>query len=491
MVNFRDLLPGYLKNTRWDDIISTWQTLIDDWKLQVLNRIKDRFDFNKANQEEKEDSIFRLGYDLPKYDGYTNSELYVNKQLSNLSKQIKNKTTPISYDYMYYIFNLIGNVYPMRFGDGKLRPAKQIGATFERPDRQVLFFDQDLPFIQFYINNDPTLPFPDNPPIETGLPVLLFDSLDEPDPLAQALFFDGNEEIEYTGHFVLAYNNKLAETPTDFITPETAKAMYESVEQIKRKIEVPHYQYLLRFAFNPYNATPNPRIEYYITADEMNTAQVESIIVSPTDRLIDVSKIQLGIGSHATLTNSLTGVQVPSTELIELNNNFDIENQDDDILIWETITEEYEKFTIDKELASPTSFGICRDIDPITNPSVGIIRFNLDDIVSLVGIQIGGKFQVDGATNPEINRRYTIANFSNELGNKFLDCFYFQNVVPIQAVGGNSINISFFTSNNFYFFRELGLFDSLNNLIAYVKFPRVSFDERMFTTIGLNMRIVR
>ena len=489
-VRYADYLPKRLKGTRWEQLIDVTQTLIEDFLEEKIYRLKYRYDYRKANIEEKKDTIFKQGYDLPSYDGYTETEDYIDRQSQNLIKQIKNKTTSKAYDYMYYIFNLIGTVYPMRYGDGVLRPAKNIGATFETPDREILFFDQDLPFIQFYINNDPTMPFPDNPPIDTGLPTLYFDSEDDPDPLAQALNFDGNEEVEYSSHFLLTYNNKLAETTTAFITEETARAIYESVIQLKKMIEVPHFQYGLVFKFNPYNVTPNIREEQYITADRQGTASVFSLVVSPDDSLINVTKVQFGIGGYSTLTNSITGVQVPSTEPIPVS-KFDIISQNDDTLVWEDVMEEYGKFTIDNELFQSTISGTCVNLDPIENPFGNTIRFNVEDATNLAGISIGFKFQVTGATNPNTNRRYVITNLDNTPGQKYVEAMYYQNDVPTQEIDGSLITLSFFVSNNFYFFREIALLKEDNSIVAYVKFPDVNFDSRMYSSVNLNMEIMR
>lgn len=490
MIRYADYLPRYLKGTRWEQIIDTTQTIIEDFFIEKINRLKYRFDYKKANIEEKKDTIFKFGYDLPSYDGYTETEDYISRQSENLVKQIKTKTTPKTYDYMFYIFNLIGKVYPMRYGNGVLRPAKNIGATFETPDREILFFDQDLPFVQFYINNDPLQPFPDNPPIPTGLPTLLFDSEDEIDPLAQALNFDGNNEIEYSSHFLLTYNNKLSETSTQFITSETSRAMYESVIQLKKMREVPHFQYGLNFKFNPYNSTPNIREEQYITSDRQGTASVFSLIVSPEDSLINVTKVQFGIGTYSTLNNSILGVRVPSTEIIPVF-KFDIISQNDNTLIWEDVMEEYGKFTIDNELFQSTISGICKNLNPIENPLANTIRFNLEDTVNLTGLSIGNKFQVNGASNPDTNRRYVITNLNNTPGQKFVEALYYLNDVPVQVIDGNLITLNFFVSNNFYFFREMALLKEDDSIIAYVKFPDIHFDSRMFSSVNLNMEIIR
>lgn len=490
MIRYSEYLPRYLKGTRWEQIIDTTQTLVEDFFNEKVNRIKDRYDYKKANIEEKKDTVYKQGYDLPSYDGYTETENYIDKQSQNLIKQIKNKTTAKSYDYMYYVFNLVGKVYPLRFTNGFLRPAKNIGATFETPDRDILFFDQDLPFIQFYINNDITQPFPDNPPIETGLPTLLFDSADEEDPLVQALNFDGNNQVEYSSHFILSYNNKLAETPTSFITNETARAIYESVIQIKKMREVPHFQYSLAFKFNSYNVIPNPREEQYITSDMKSTASVFSIIVSPEDSLINVTKVQFGIGEHTVLNNTITGVKVPSTEIISVS-KFDLISQNDDSLIWEDVLEEYGKFTIDNELFQSTISGIGRPVDPIENPSSNIIRFNLQNSANLAGVSIGSKFQVSGATNPNTNRRYIITNLDNTPGQKFVEALYYQNDIPVQEIDGELITLNFFVSNNFYFFREMALLKEDNTIIAYVKFPDINFDSRMYSSVNLHMEVIR
>jgi hypothetical protein len=174
---------------------------------------------------------------------------------------------------------------------------------------------------------------------------LSLDSEDEP-PLNQFLFLDGNEVLDYTVHFLLAYNPKFIESATEFTSAESERALYDITRQLKRKKEIPHFQRIVPIEGFLSGAT---RTTFWRSEDQTTHEFLQqSILINGP--LTGITQIQLGTGGHVNVTASITGVQ---TELVTLpiSGNFRVvesssaQYQVEDIITSETYSWEYWPFS--------------------------------------------------------------------------------------------------------------------------------------------------
>lgn len=333
MVNFREFLPKYMLKSPWASFIDVYQSISEDIRDMVTDRMKYRYNIEQINEDELRDLIFRFGYDLPSFNGYTSTTPYLKRQAQSTIPEIKNKTTNLSYQYIYYVYNLIGFVYPLRFIDGKLYPNKDPNGTTTGPSN-ILEFDQEDPFILFYVG---LIAYPNNPPIPSGLPPLFFDSFDDPNPAARAIFFDGNDQLQFTNHFILSYQFRFIESTEIFASSNTMKSLYENVSQNKRIIECPHYQ--PRIIFN-LDSGGGITTTTYTTEDGLQSSLMETILCNGFTDVSTVAKIQYGTGGFVNPPNTITGVQSIAITQV-LSTDYLITNQTTTNLECELLSEEY------------------------------------------------------------------------------------------------------------------------------------------------------
>ena len=156
-----------------------------------------------------------------------------------------------------------------------------------------------------------------------------------------------NEDISQvtTRHFLLNYILNSVETDSDFLTEESSDAFYNDVLQLKRRIEVPHFEPKLNIIFpigtlppNPLNTTKYPNL-YTFTSIQNNISYTREIgkindvalmtTVCFSDNLSDITHIQFGTGKRTDLnliTIETMDSELNSGEFISVNTKF--ENQD-------------------------------------------------------------------------------------------------------------------------------------------------------------------
>lgn len=344
-IQYRNLLPKRIRNSRWGELIDVFQATIDDIKNTYIYRLRDKYNKDEMDEESYQDLIYRFGYDLPFFKGYTSTLAFFKKQAESLVKQIQYKTAPRSYQYAYYIYNMLGYVLPQRLQSGIYIPQYSAAAGID-VSKSIVQFDQQLPYIEFYSGG---VAYPNDPPIPTGLPELTFDSADETDPNAQFLFFDGNAELDYCNHFALSYDWKFVESviPPVFSSPETTRSFYESTQQLKRKIAIIHYQPRIIFELDSSGAVVSNEI---FLEDLSNSTYVSGIYLDHGIPLTDITKVRFGIGSFNVLSTSITDVEV-FTQENSLSTDWFIRNVSSTNLEIELKMDEYTRYTFNNQWA--------------------------------------------------------------------------------------------------------------------------------------------
>lgn len=296
-VNYKKFLPSNIRNTRWGDIALALQDLLlNQFKPQKVDVLRNRFILELATQDELKELIYTFGYHLSQGNGYTATIDYIKKQAKTLAQRVKTKSTVLGYPYLFYIFNLVGDVYPLLQGElGYLTPwldwltVPETGESAFILDND-LHLDQGMDSILYYAGPGLTNPVYDVPLNDGTLPWTL-DNLDIVDII--------------TRHFLISYYYRFAENSSEFMSADTARAFFNDVIQMKRAVEVPHFEQRLRLYASSLNT---PTITPYYDESGANIANQESILISSL--AVPIVTIQFGRGGYTSpLSTTIPGVQ--------------------------------------------------------------------------------------------------------------------------------------------------------------------------------------
>lgn len=318
--NFKKLLPSGIRDTIYGDIITVTKSIIDDINSEKTDRIKYRNNIDTINDDEIKDLAEKFGFALTTLDGYTSTSEYLKREIETVVKRITNKTTINAYKYIFYIFNLLGNVYLLFLEENDELTPWLNWLTYEETEEQILYLDADEDIVYYYtvtstgtfdsgstfdsggtFDSSTLTPYPD-PPIVTGEPLLYLDQ-DVPDDWT--LDF-GDIAGSLTRHFLLSYDFIFVENETEFMSNETLLALYNDIVQAKRKVEIPHFEAKISLTVNNDN-TEN--ITTYTNEQETLTATKNTILIGSD--FSTVTYIKVGTGSIATLDLSITDLATP------------------------------------------------------------------------------------------------------------------------------------------------------------------------------------
>ena len=277
-ISYKSLLPKIMQSTRWGQFIDAFQNVIDEIVTNVVKPIKTRFQYNLMTQTELLDMAARLGYTITYLDGYTSSTLYFKKEILSIIPRIYAKTTRTGYKYIYKIFNLLGDVYPI---------------YYTLSGNKYIFQVQDK-YWTTAIGRNGTYQILDNSP------ALYLDKT--------LLILDNTLSVTVIPirHFVLSYYNTFIEDSTQFLSVNTLQAFYNDVQVMKRATELPYFEPVLNF--NLYSGhvgqtTITPWTDY-----NLNTYNNQQYILF-TSNLSGIASVQLGKGTYSNLSYATGGVQ--------------------------------------------------------------------------------------------------------------------------------------------------------------------------------------
>lgn len=211
VIDFRQWLPKAMRETRWADIVEVFQQVaIGEIKATALDTTRARLFFESMTDEDLRNIAYKFGFDLTQGNGYTATSAYLRKEVRTILVRIQNKTTRMAYPYLFYIFNLTGDVYPLRrYTTTELRPK--------------LDWISSVPI-------GPELTLDDG------------HTLDE-DPLWT---LDNNSAFgTFTRHFLVQFRSQFVESASAFFSVDTMTALLQDVEQCKKATEFPHFEFVL------------------------------------------------------------------------------------------------------------------------------------------------------------------------------------------------------------------------------------------------------
>lgn len=277
MLDLTKLLPAFIRKTQaWVDVIAVFQQFLDNDARDEIASLRDRFDYDTITDDDAKKIIWGFGHTLSQGDGYTSSHRYIQRQLRTLLKRIEAKGAEPSYQYLFYVYDVIGDVYPTLISPyGYLKP----WLTWLVSD------ETDATPLQ----------------LDTGL------------TLDQNYEGDANWYLDYgaiasvlTRHFILSYSPWHVENSTEFMSVDTVNAFFNDVNRNKRKIEVPHYEFRL---YADALASGALTTETWQDYEQTFSVNQESMRIDLGLDLTDAAYIQFGDGRHAVVNNSITGVQ--------------------------------------------------------------------------------------------------------------------------------------------------------------------------------------
>lgn len=278
MLNLIKLLPSNIRSVRqYQDIIKTYQSYLYNDVFNEMLRFKTRFNPTTISDEDIMLSLYDFGHNLSQGDGYTSTSRYLRREFETLIKRIRNKGTEPSYQYLFYVFDLIGEVFPLLLQtDGSM----MAWTTWLTSD--------DLDGAPFQLDAGHTLDEP------TG--GLNYWNLDA-----------GAIANNTTRHFLISFIPRYIENATQFISVDTMSAFFNDVSQNKRKVEIPHYEYRL-YADASSTGIMNPFVWADYTGTLSFTQQSVKTVASASD-FSGATYIRFGNSARSTVDSSITDVQ--------------------------------------------------------------------------------------------------------------------------------------------------------------------------------------
>ena len=288
-----------------------------------------------------------------------------------------------------------------------------------------------------------------------------------------------------TRHFILNYIMNSVETDTDFLTQESNDAFYNDTIQLKRKIEVPHFEPKLNITFpvgtlppNPFNIVKYPNlydftysinnITYLREMGKLNDVAVMTTICF-TDKLSEITHIQFGTSKRTDLNNILINDMdvLLNDNINNTSVNTHFQNQD---------------LFLDSIQVSPKNK--YRFINPL----------NYDGYVELFrGISIP---QLDLAQQELVNKGEIDNNlpyYELNINNRWsfpIEYFKIDRVNSTQLILRNYLfpyfKWSAFSEISFLKKTSIGNVDSYETLM-YASFPKINYSEKMLSSIYLNI----
>lgn len=325
-----NIIGKNLKGTRWEQFVDAIDQYLKLVKQEKINILANKFIPENSNIDNLIDLVRRKGYEPITADGYTSSFEYFKRRAQSIPTEILWLLSETCYMSVLKSFWLNGRVWSLRYDpNGQLYPTSLIvDLNSELSETQLL--DQEVDIIYYYLG---TIPVP-NPPIKTFLPALFLDTYEFP-------HLDADSGRDATNHFLLDFGFNVVESKDVFISYNTARSLYYTIDQIHRLKEVPHYRVLLPFNIN-LDKTQNDR--KYTDYNFENESYMSSIYLSVTGDLSNVSYVEFGKQYQPQLNQSISGVAI-SLGILSIT-GFNVSEQSSSDLVLEYGIREYKKLSI-------------------------------------------------------------------------------------------------------------------------------------------------
>lgn len=295
-MDFRKWLPKAMRDTRWADIVEVFQKVaMEEVKVTALDTLRTRLFFETMTNDDLLDLAYKFGFAITQGNGYTATSKYLSKEVHTILARIRSKTTRQCHPYQFYVFNLIGEVYPLR----RVSP----------------------------IELRPKLDWVSNNPIQAEY------SLDDGHTLDEDWTLDQNSIFgTFTRHFLLQFRPQFVEDADNFFTVDTMTAYLQDVEQFKKATEFPHFELILQ----PTASAIAQTVETKVYEDEAQTLTTNQETVVAGGDLSQVKFLRFGNGA-ATGLNAMTPASNPvAASLVQ---QFDISDSSEWVIEGQTTTD--------------------------------------------------------------------------------------------------------------------------------------------------------
>lgn len=307
-MKLKNLTPKNLKGSRWEDFFQAIDEYFVDFKKYKIAILKDKFSTDSSDKDNLRDLVKQKGYNIIELNGYSSTLEYIQRRNENVPTEILWLLSETCYKYILKSFWYYGNIYGLYSDPSGYYFPIDVSLTISSVSAEVPLLDQEMDIIYYYYND---IPVP-NPPIETFLPEIFLDMDDPP-------FLDMDFKGNATNHFVIEYGFHKTEEQDIFVTENTSKALYDTVNQVHRLKEIPHFRVLLPLTINT-NGSINET--NFISYDGLSTSSIKTIYLGSNFNL--ARYIQFGSSYHSIIDTSITECKevignIPINEIITIN----------------------------------------------------------------------------------------------------------------------------------------------------------------------------
>lgn len=340
-MKYKNLLPSNLIGTRWEQFAATLESFISELKINHFSKLKNKFNPEEAlpsDLDNLRDLVERKGYKLIEGDGYSSSLEYHKRRAICLPIEIKWNLSETGYAYLFKSFWLLCKAYTLVVEEinliSQLFPYTSIISNIVINQNELLL-DQESDLVYYYIEfENVEIPVP-NPPIQTGLPILYLDTEEFPN-------LDITATDQITNHFLLSFSFYVVEEKDVWLSYNTAKALFETVQQMHRLKEIPHFRPEITVNINT-NGTVWKKQFISYDKDSTKISYLETKYF--TDNFTNATVIQFGSQPYANLENltNISGVNKLISQSTIIN-DFNIIESNPYSLKLEHIITEFKKF---------------------------------------------------------------------------------------------------------------------------------------------------
>ena len=158
-IDFKKLLPSNLRDTRWGEYLEALQAVMSEIKSSKIDIIENQFNIDIMTDDDIIKMRDYLGYvflSFTETDNYTDTTRFLKRQIQTVVPRILNRNNLKAYQYNFYIYDLIANLYPMYYDDeNEILIPKNDWLTFDEiPEGvidtldaggdNILYYDEDL-----------------------------------------------------------------------------------------------------------------------------------------------------------------------------------------------------------------------------------------------------------------------------------------------------------------------------------------------------------
>jgi hypothetical protein len=335
-IDFTKYLPSPLrKYDIWVQFIQTVQKVYTDFFNAVINPIVDQYDIDLMTIEQHQNFLKFTGHPYSTYEGYTSTLPYFKKQSETIQERIQYKNFRYNYLSIYYVYNLIGDAFPMYFED-YLIPIYNWNSNNEK-DAIIDTLDSgddNVAFFQSYFSDGMQIPTIDDsnfPNVDEKFAVYLDPKNDNvgdgflDDDTGKSTILDPSTILDkLTRNILLNYTYKQVENENDFLREETVRAFYNDTRISKRRTERLYYEPSIDIFHNSTQYDVETTEYENFVSGEVGAEQNTILLTSESFEPSAVVSIHFGNNKYSTLNSGIVDVQslvqVSSGVLIQEDN---------------------------------------------------------------------------------------------------------------------------------------------------------------------------